>query len=47
MALTGVLGSLAAGVGQIMGRTVLLQTNTSTGIPVPLAVLDVVKEEAD
>lgn len=39
------LGSLAAGVGQILGRTVLIQPNTATGIPVPLAVLDVVKDE--
>lgn len=39
------LGPLASGVGQVLSRTVFLQTNTATGIPVPLAVLDVVKEE--
>lgn len=39
------LGALAAGIQQVLGRTVLLQTNTATGIPVPLAVLDVVKDE--
>lgn len=43
--LTGPLGALAAGVSQILGRTLLLATNTGTGIPVPLAVLDVVKSE--
>ena len=37
--------SLAAGVGAVLGRTIFLQTNTGTGIPVPLAVLDVVKNE--
>lgn len=40
------LGSIANGAGQILGRTILIQLNTSTGIPVPLAVLDVVKDEA-
>lgn len=39
------LGSLAAGVSQVFSRTIFLQTNTATGIPVPLAILDVVKEE--
>lgn len=39
------LGNLASGVGQILGRTSLIQFNTSTGIPIPLAVLDVVKDE--
>lgn len=39
------LGSLAKGVGQILGRTLFIQPNTATGIPVPLAVLDVVKDE--
>lgn len=39
------LGGLASGVGQILGRTMFLQMNTSTGIPIPLAVLDVVKDE--
>lgn len=40
-----ILGSIAGGVGQILGRTILLQPNTATGIPAPLAVLDVVKDE--
>lgn len=40
------LGALASGVGQILGRTVFLQPNTATGIPVPLVVLDVVKTES-
>jgi hypothetical protein len=39
------LSALAAGAGQLLGRTVLIQTNTATGIPAPLAVLDVVKDE--
>lgn len=40
------IGSLKSGVGQIIGRTILLQPNSGIlGIPVPLAVLDVVKEE--
>ena len=41
-----VINSLASGVGQILGRTVLLQSNTANGVPVPLAVLDVVKDES-
>lgn len=43
--LPGGLSAIASGVGQILGRTVLIQPNTATGIPVPLAVLDVVKDE--
>src|SRR5579875_2170403 len=39
------LGSLATGFGQVLSRTLLLQTNGPLGIPIPLAVLDVVKEE--
>lgn len=40
------LGVLASGVGQVLSRTMFLQTNTATGIPIPLCVLDVVKSEA-
>jgi hypothetical protein len=39
------LSSIANGVGQILGRTMMIQLNTSNGIPVPLAILDVVKDE--
>jgi hypothetical protein len=39
------LSALASGAGALLGRTVLIQPNTATGIPVPLAVLDVVKDE--
>ncbi len=39
------LGPIANGVGAVLSRTVFLLTNTSTGIPIPLAILDVVKEE--
>lgn len=39
------LKQLATGLQQVLTRTIFLQTNTATGIPVPLAVLDVVKEE--
>jgi hypothetical protein len=38
--------SLLSGVSAVLGRTLLMQTNTATGIPVPLAVLDVVKDES-
>lgn len=40
------IAALANGAGQILGRTLLLQPNTASGIPVPMAVLDVVKQEA-
>lgn len=41
------LGVLATGVSQILGRTTLMQfpPYTPSGIPIPLAVLDVVKDE--
>jgi len=39
------IASLSAGLGQVISRTVLIQMNTATGIPIPLAILDVVKEE--
>jgi hypothetical protein len=44
--MASVPSSLVNGAGQILGRTLLLQTNTANGIPVPLAVLDVVKDES-
>lgn len=37
--------SLITGSEQILTRTIFLQTRTATGIPAPLAILDVVKEE--
>lgn len=45
--LPGPLGALANGIGRILGRTILMQPSAASpiGIPVPLAVLDVVKEE--
>jgi hypothetical protein len=39
------VSSLASGIGAILGRTMFLQTISSTGIPVPLCVLDVVENE--
>ena len=39
------LGSLGVGIGQILSRTVFIQPNGPAGIPIPLAVLDVVKNE--
>jgi hypothetical protein len=39
------ISSISSGAGQILGRTMFIQLNTSTGIPLPLAVLDVVKDE--
>lgn len=43
--MASLLSALAGGAAQVLGRTLFLQTNTATGIPVPLAVLDVVKNE--
>lgn len=45
MAIPSGLQTLAAGASQILGRTMFVQFNTATGIPIPLAVLDVVKTE--
>lgn len=40
------LGSLgASAVGQVLQRTFLIQSSTATGIPIPLAILDVVMDE--
>jgi len=39
-------GSILSGIGQVLGRTILMQTTTATGIPQPLAVLDIVKDES-
>lgn len=44
--MASVLTSVASGVGQILGRTYFVQvSNTPLGVPIPLAVLDVVEEE--
>jgi hypothetical protein len=46
MGLTDALGPITEGIGTaVLQRTFLLQKNTSTGIPIPLAVLDAVMEE--
>lgn len=39
------LGSLAGGLGAVLGRTFFILTNTPSGVPIPLVVLDVVKNE--
>jgi hypothetical protein len=39
------LGPLASGIAQVLTRTILLQTTTPNGIPIPLAILDVVNDE--
>lgn len=39
------IAAISSGIGAVLTRTVFLQTNTSNGIPQPLAVLDVVSEE--
>lgn len=39
------LSTLLSGVGQVLGRTVFLQPNTSSGIPIPLVIMDIVEEE--
>jgi hypothetical protein len=43
--MAGVLTGLAAGLGQILGRTYFVQPNGPLGVPVPLVVLDVVTNE--
>lgn len=42
---SGPLGVLGAVIGQVLTRTVFLQTNTPSGIPIPLAVFDVISDE--